>query len=94
MKAVEEQNVVKLIYMEVNVSPESRMKEAEWILELCKDPDNTMVGAVIRLDITSPEFESEIRSFEGNPYLKGIRYPLNNKEKTPSPQLIENIRLL
>lgn len=94
MKAVEGQHVVKLIYMEVNVPPELRRKEAEWALELCKDPDNQMVGAVIRLDITSPEFESEIRQFEGNPYLKGIRYPLNNAENTPSPQLIENIRLL
>ena len=94
MKAVEGHDVVKLIYMEVNVSQEYRRKEAEWALEQCKDPDNPMVGAVIRLDITSPEFESEIRSFKGNPYLKGIRYPLDNAEKTFSPRVIENIRLL
>lgn len=94
MKAVEGQNIVKLIYMEVNVSQESRKKEAEWALKLCNDPDNSMVGAVIRWDITSPEFETEIRQFEGNSYLKGIRYPINNAEKTLAPQVIENIRLL
>ena len=94
IKAVEGQNVVKFIYMEVNVPPELRRKEAEWALELCKDPDNPMVGAVIRLDITSPEFESEIRPFQGNPYLKGIRYPLYDAETIVNPQVIENIRLL
>ena len=94
LKAVKGQHVMKLIYMEVNVSPEFRRKEAEWALELCEDPDNSMVGAVIRWDITSPDFESEISSFGGNPYLKGIRYPIDDVEEEISPRVIENIQLM
>jgi len=94
LKAIEGQGVVKSIYMEVAVPPELRRKEAEWALELCKDPGNLMVGAVIKADPTQPEFESEIRSLAGNPYLKGIRYSFKNAEEILLPQVIENIRLL
>jgi len=94
LKAIEGQGVVKSIYMEVGVPPEFRRKEAEWALELCKDPDNLMVAAVIKADPTVPEFESEIRSLAGNPYLKGIRYSFKSAEEILFPRVIENIRLL
>jgi len=93
-KAIEGQGVVKSIYMEVGVPPEFRRKEAEWALELCEDPDNLMVAAVIRADPTVPEFESEIRSLASNPYLKGIRYSFKSTEEILLPRVIKNIRLL
>ena len=94
MKAIEGQSVVKSIYMEVAVPPELRRKEAEWALELCKNPNNLMVGAVIKVDPTVPEFESEIGSLAANPYLKGIRYSFRSAEEILIPRVIENIRLL
>jgi len=92
--AIEGQGLVKSIYMEVGVPPEFRKKEAEWALELCKDPNNPMVAAVIRADPAAPEFESEISSLARNPYLKGIRYSFRNPEEIHLPQVIKNIRLL
>jgi len=50
LNAVEGQNLVKIIYMEVGVPDGHKKKEAEWALELCKDRDNPMVGAVISAD--------------------------------------------
>ncbi len=94
LKAIEGQGVVKSIYMEVGVPPAFRKKEAEWALELCKNPDNLMVGAVIKADPTVPEFESEISSLSKNPYLKGIRYSFKSEEEILLPRVIENIRLL
>jgi len=94
LQAVDGQNVVKSIYMEVGVPPELKRKEAEWALQLCKAPGNPTVGAVISTDPTDQEFASWMRSFEGNPYLKGIRYFFKNAQEIPSQQVIENIRLL
>ena len=94
LKAIEGKGVVKSIYMEVGVPPEFRRKEAEWALELCKNPDNLMVAAVIKADPTVPEFESEIRSLAGNPHLKGIRYSFRTAEEILLPRVVANIRLL
>jgi L-fuconolactonase len=88
LEEVKGQGVVKTIYMEVNVPPEYRKKEARWALELCEDPANPMAGAVIRADPKSPEFESEIRSLADNPFLKGIRYSIRDDEEIRSPSLI------
>ncbi|MFC2098917.1 amidohydrolase family protein [Bacteroidota bacterium] len=94
LKAVEGQNVVKAVYMEVGVPAGLKKKEAEWALALCKDPGNPTVGAVISTDPTVPEFESYIRTFEGNPYLKGIRYFSRSEEKMMQKQTLDNISLL
>ncbi len=94
LQAVEGQNVVKAIYMEVNVPPVLKKKEAEWALSLCKDPGNPTVAAVISGDVTDEGFESYIRSFEGDPHLKGVRYFFKNLEEILQPQVLENIRLL
>jgi len=93
-EAVENQNVVKAIYMEVAVPSEQRKEEALWALALCEDPENPTVAAVIRAHPTDSDFESYMNSFEGNPNLKGIRYFFGNEEEILLPQVIKNIRLL
>ncbi|MDX2430967.1 MAG: amidohydrolase family protein [Bacteroides sp.] len=94
LMAIEGQNVVKSIYMEVGVPSELRKKEAEWALELCKSPDNQTVAAVISADLKDRGFKSYMQTFEGNPYIKGIRYMFKDAEEMLLPQLIENIRFL
>lgn len=94
MQAIEKQNVVKAIYMEVSVPPELRREEAAWALSLCEDPGNPTVASVIRADPTDSDFEPYMRSFEGNRYLKGIRYIFSNEKEHLLPHVIENIRLL
>lgn len=94
MDATRGQDLVKAIYMEVGVPPELKKKEADWALELCKDPGNPTVGAVISADPGAEDFESYIRSLAKIPYLKGIRYSFKNPEEFHSAQVIKNIRLL
>ncbi len=94
LRAIKGQNVIKSIYMEVGVPQNLRKTEAEWALELCKSPDNQTVAAVIAADLMDGEFESYMGTFEGNPYLKGIRYIFKDAEEMLLPQLIKNIRFL
>lgn len=94
LKAVEGQNVVKAIYMEVGAPPEKREIEAEWALGLCQDPDNPTVAAVIAKDPTEPDFAAYMESFEGNRYLKGIRYFFRSAAEILDRQVMDNIRLL
>ena len=94
LKAVAGQNVVKAIYMEVGAPPEIRKLEADWALGLCKDPDNPMVAAVIATDPSDDGFAEYMKGFEGNEYLKGIRYFFSSEGEIIDKQVIENIRLL
>ncbi|GJM29072.1 MAG: amidohydrolase [Cyclobacteriaceae bacterium] len=94
LEAVKGQNVTKSIYMEVGAPAEYRDKETEWALELCKNPDNPTVGAVIAADPTAREFQSYMGKMAGNPYLKGIRYSFRTSEELLLPQVIGSIRFL
>jgi L-fuconolactonase len=70
-------NVVKTVYMEVDVEASQRVAEAEYVLGLCADPDNPMAGAVIGGNPAEEGFVDYIKRFEGNPYLKGVRQVLH-----------------
>lgn len=94
LEAVEGENVVKAIYMEVGAPAHERKKEAEWALELCKDPGNPTVAAVIAKDPKDPDFATYMGSFEGNPYLKGIRHFFSSTAEITESRVVENIRLL
>jgi predicted TIM-barrel fold metal-dependent hydrolase len=92
--AVKGQNVTKAIYMEVGAPAELKRKEAEWALNLCKDPANPTVAAVISADATDKHLQVYLNEMEGNPYLKGIRYPFSNVEEMLQAQVVENLRFL
>jgi predicted TIM-barrel fold metal-dependent hydrolase len=94
LKAVAGQNVVKAIYMEVGAPPEIREKEAEWALDLCKDSENPVVAAVIAKDPTENGFSKYMQRFDGNQFLKGIRYFFDSDSEMIEQRVIDNIRLL
>ncbi len=73
-------NVVKTVYMEVDVDPSQQNDEARWAIETCRADDNPMVAAVISGRPASPGFEAYIRQYAGSPYIKGVRQVLH----TPS----------
>lgn len=91
-------NVVKTIYMEVDVSPEQQQAEAEYVLDLCARADNPLVGAVISGRPAAPDFERYIRPLAQNKYVKGVRQVLHGPATPPGyclqPQFVEGIRLL
>lgn len=91
-------NVVKAVYMEVDVRPDQQLQEAETISELCEAGMAPTVAAVVSGRPNSEEFASYIDRLKGNKYIKGIREVLHNPEKKAGfclePQYVKSIQLL
>jgi predicted TIM-barrel fold metal-dependent hydrolase len=97
-QATEGLNVVKTVYMEVDVAEDQLVQEAEYVLDLCQRDDNPMVGAVIGARPTSTDFPAYVKRFAASPYIKGVRRVLHGGG-TPEgtclqPNFVESIRLL
>lgn len=91
-------NVVRTVYMEVDVEPSQQGVEADYVLALCARSDNPMAGAVISGRPAHAEFEPYIRRYAESPYIKGVRQVLHGGG-TPAgyclqPEFIAGIRLL
>jgi predicted TIM-barrel fold metal-dependent hydrolase len=97
-RAAEGLNVVKTVYMEVDVAPDQQVAEAEYVLGLCRKPGSRMAGAVISGRPESDTFAAYLDRFKGDRHLKGVRRVLHVQE-TPAghcleKQFVANIRLL
>lgn len=96
--ATREWNVVKTIYMEVNIDPAQQIAEAEYVLDLCNRPASKMAAAVIGGSPQSDGFQEYIEKFAGNRHLKGVRTVLHDADRPRGmclePKFVENIRLL
>lgn len=91
-------NVVKAVYMEVDVDPSQQTAEALYIIDQCERDDTPTVGAVISGRPASTEFAAYITQFKGNRYIKGVRQVLHGPE-TPSgyclqPTFVQSVQLL
>ena len=91
-------NVVKAVYMEVDVDPAQQVAEAEHVIELSRSGQHPTVAAVISGRPNSAGFAAYIKRFEGNPYIKGVRQVLHAPEAARGlclePQFVSSIRLL
>lgn len=97
-KATEGLNVVKTVYMEVDVAPEQQDAEADYVLALCAKPETKMVGAVISGRPASDGFARYIARFKGNKQIKGVRQVLHG-DSTPAgyclqDSFVKSVRLL
>jgi predicted TIM-barrel fold metal-dependent hydrolase len=97
-RATEGLNVVKAVYMEVDVSPDQQQAEADWVVDLCKRGDTPTAAAVISGRPGSDGFKAYASQFKGKKYVKGIRRVLHGGE-TPGghsldPKFVADIRLL
>jgi L-fuconolactonase len=91
-------NVVKAIYMEVDVAPEQQVAEAEYILDVCRQGNTPTVAAVISGRPAAEGFGAYLMRFRGNRHLKGVRQVLHGAG-TPAGYCLEanfmrGIRLL
>ncbi|RPI76203.1 MAG: amidohydrolase, partial [Planctomycetaceae bacterium] len=98
LEASEGQNVVKTVYMEVDVDPSQQVAEAEYVMELCRQKGNPMVGAVISGRPANAEFRDYILKYKGNEHIKGVRQVLHGDE-TPAgycldQQFVKSVQLL
>lgn len=81
--ATEGLNVVKTVYMEVDVSSDQQVAEANYVIDLSQAADNPMAGAVISGRPAEAGFQAYIDQFKDNPYIKGVRQVLHVPE-TPA----------
>ncbi|MFP6631732.1 MAG: amidohydrolase family protein [Planctomycetota bacterium] len=91
-------NVVKTVYMEVDVTPSQQVKEAEHVVEMCRRDDNPMSGAVISGRPSSDGFRDYITAFKDTPEIKGVRRILQVGETPPGhclgDKFVESVRLV
>jgi predicted TIM-barrel fold metal-dependent hydrolase len=73
-------NVVKAVYMEVDVEPSQQLAEAEHLIGICKARNTPTVAAVISGRPASAGFKKYILRFKGSPYIKGLRQVLHNPD--------------
>ncbi|MCS6865329.1 MAG: amidohydrolase family protein [Gemmataceae bacterium] len=91
-------NVVKAVYMEVDVVPEQQQKEADAIIRLCESGKTVTCAAVVSGRPNSEGFAQYAKQFQGHKYVKGIRQVLHVKS-TPAgycldEKFVKGIRLL
>lgn len=71
--------IEKTIYMEVDVAPDQRLAEAEYVFALCDDPTNPMVGAVIGGNPAREGFWAYLEA-TNHPARKGVRQVLHGRQ--------------
>jgi predicted TIM-barrel fold metal-dependent hydrolase len=77
LEATQGLNLVKSVYMEVDVDPTQQVQEAEYVIDLCQRKDNPMVAAVISGRPASSDFRAYIMKYKDSPYIKGVRQVLH-----------------
>lgn len=90
--------VVQAVYMEVDVTPEQQLAEAEEIIAVCQRGDTPTRAAVISGRPAEEDFAKYIKRFQGSPHVKGLRQVLHGAS-TPAGycldrKFIAGIRLL
>ncbi len=90
--------VVKAVYMEVDVADESKRAEADFVLDICRQANTPMVGAVIGGRPASDGFRAYLEPLRNNRYLKGVRQVLHADSTPPGtgtqPAFLRGVRLL
>jgi len=98
LKATAGLNVVRTVYMEVDVAPEQQTEEAEYVIDLCKRADAPMAAAVIGGRPASDAFPKYIGQFKDSAYIKGVRQVLHADSTPPGycldDRFIKGVRLL
>jgi len=98
LQATKGLNVVKTVYMEVNVHPSQQVKEAEYVIELCQRKDNPMAGAVIGGYPFDKSFAKHAERFSKNRFIRGFRTVLHDPNRKAglclTPRFVEHMKLL
>ncbi len=97
-EATKDLGIVKAVYMEVDVKPESRQAEVDYIVELCKSGKTPTCAAVLGGHPADAGFAKYIEQFQGSKYVKGIRQVIH-ADNTPagyslSKEFIKGVQLL
>jgi len=97
LEATEGLNVVKTVYMEVDVAPEQQVREAEYVIGFCREPGATMAGAVIGGSPQEKPFADYVKRFAAEPAVKGVRTVLHGGKPRGfclEPRFVDAMKLL
>ncbi len=91
-------NVVRGVYMEVDVEVKQQKEEGDYVLDICRRGDTPLAAAVISGRPADEGFRKYLESFKGNRFLKGVRQVLH-VPSTPAgtctrPEFVRGIRVL
>lgn len=91
-------NVVKGVYMEVDVDPKQHVAEAEYVIDICRKGGTPLVAAVIGGRPADDDFAKYVKRFQGNKFVKGVRQVLHNPSAKAglcnTPNFVRGIRAL
>lgn len=91
-------NIVKTVYMEVDVAVADQNREAEHVIELSKSDKHPTCAAIISGRPTSEGFESYIRHYADSKYIRGVRQVLHVDSAKQGlcleTQFVRSVRLL
>jgi L-fuconolactonase len=91
-------NVVKGVYMEVDVDPKQLAVEADFVLELCRQANTPLVAAVIGGRPADADFGKYLQRFRDNRFLKGVRQVLHSASAKQgfclTPAFVRGVQLL
>ncbi|WP_395090798.1 amidohydrolase family protein [Armatimonas sp.] len=91
-------NVVKTVYMEVDVALKEQLAEARYIEALCAGHQTVMAAGVVSCRPALPGFADYVKKFAKSPYLKGVRQVLQVPDAPRGlclqPTYVKNIQLL
>jgi L-fuconolactonase len=93
-KATEGLNVVKAVYMEVDVTPSQKVAEADSVIALCRAGTTPTVAAVIGGRPASEGFKAYVARFKDVPEVKGVRQVLNAAGVCNAPEFVAGVRAL
>jgi L-fuconolactonase len=94
LEATQGLNVVKAVYMEVAVPPSQRLQEAEYVIELCRQPGSVTCAAVLAGSPAEEGFEQYVTQFKGGPYVKGVRGSFSSAQQMSDKHVVQNLRRL
>src|SRR5262245_10552538 len=98
LEATQGLNLVKSVYMEVDVDPTQQVQEADYVIDLCQRKDNPMVAAVISGRPASSEFRADITRDKESPYITGVRQVLHGPSNPAGfcldKQFVKSVQLL
>lgn len=78
LTAVDGLNVVKGVYMEVDVDPKLLVEEANYVIDICQAGNTPLAAAVIGGRPADDDFPAYVKRFRGNRFVKGVRQVLHS----------------
>ena len=91
-------DIVKTIYMEVDVTPKQRQAEVNYVVALARQPESRMAAAVVGGQPESPMFGGYVRGLKSSGVVKGVRAPVRSRDSGKDFELdrdfVSGVRLL